>query len=165
MKYHFKQLLSYFMIGVLFSSILFWVPEKQASADETKSGCLILVEKNKGHWVAYTDLGLLTADKHVMIKAKSFAAVTGLKYSNDNKKKQFIMKGSKKNNRYKVNSKVYQYISGSHKSKKPASCKAYYDKDNKENLCQAETLASLCNYKSFSAKKYKYYNSNFAHRF
>lgn len=57
MKYHFKQLLSYFMIGVLFSSILFWVPEKQASADETKSGCLILVEKNKGHWVAYTDLG------------------------------------------------------------------------------------------------------------
>jgi hypothetical protein len=139
---------------IVISSVLLF-PNK-AYSESTPS--LVLVEAQKGKWTAYGDMSCNSANGCPMIKVMEFCDAIGYDYSSSNSTKQFsILKTAKVKNVYTLGKKEYAfYAANGKKANKTAKDSAYYDKTLKTNLCDANSISTVCNTKVFSTSGTKY---------
>lgn len=119
---------------------------------------LVLVETQKGKWVAYENL-TETKNGKLMIAAKKTAKALDYKYTYKKSTKKLTIKKSNKNYIvFRRNSKKYNVVNKNRKKNQTAAEKMYYSSKKKSYMVSYKTLFKLVNgkyYKASKAPKYK----------
>lgn len=140
---HFKGIL-----GIVLLTLLSIVPANHVEASSKKY--LVLFQSNSDQWTAYDNLTEVTSSGSIMLIAKPFAEIMKFEYSENTEKKQFTLKRSQiQYNTYSLNSKNYSYTNRGKSKSMKANYKAYISKSDKNNLCYADSVSTLCYYKMF----------------
>lgn len=131
------------LVFIILISSMFLLPGTAYSAN---TSCLTLIETQKGKWAAYGDMILYSGQNTPMLKLSEFCDAMEYDYSSNNSKKQFgVAKNEKVKNIYTIGKKEYvSYSSNGKNTILAAKENASYDKTLKANLCDANTVSSVC---------------------
>ena len=138
------------VVGIITLLVIVYAVRTNHAEASTKK-YLVLVQEDSNKWIAYDNLTEVTTNGSTMLKAKQFSDIMDFTYAKNTSKKQFSIKRSKgRYNTYTTNSTKYTYTSKGKTTNKKAKFKSYKSKIDNSNLCIAESVKSLCNYRIFT---------------
>jgi hypothetical protein len=144
------------VIVVIIALTCFYQKGKETYASNTDN-YLVLIQQKNGSWKAYHNLVVKSGNGNLMVKAKSLSKALGFTYKNKSNGTFLIKRNSERYNTYTKNTNQFTYTDGSDISTLKTSSATYLSKISKYNLCQADTLNTLLNYKYFSSDGNKGY--------
>ncbi len=118
---------------------------------------LVVIQQKDGSWKSYDNLVEKSDSGNLMVKAKALSKALGFTYKNKSDGTFVIKRNSERYNTYTKNTNKYSYTNESTISEMKTANIAYTSKISKYNVCQADTLSTLVNYKYFSSEVVKAY--------